>query len=1051
MARGASHFGAVIGGRQRCLSHAARWLGVPVLLVLLLLSPGTQAQTFQSLSHFSLDGISPLTPLVEGPDGLLYGTTLYGGGWDGGTVFKVTTAGERTMLAGFEPNPDTGFVHARGLAVGSDGAIYGVTERGGLNDLGTVFRVTAAGELTTLVHFTGANGAYPTGLVLGPGGDLYGTTFSGGTTGDGTVFKLTLTGALTMLVEFTGNGAVNKGSGPFAALTLGSDGLFHGSTRYGGEHGHGTIFTMTAGGALTTLVNFTGASGVARGSSPAAPLVEGADGNFYGTTGYGGVYDAALGLELGTVFQVTPSGIVTTLMDTLRNAAGEAPGLVRGADDNFYGVTSNDGQFFRGTVFRITPDGVLTTMASFPRGENGKGGNPYAGMILASDGNFYGTAWEGMVGNNYGAVYRMTPAGEITYISTFYQASKGSWPAGGLRHGPNGHFFGLARFGGINEFGTAYEFTPGGDITLLSEFDPDTVYGGGNPDGRLLWALDGNFYGITTSGKGSIFRLTPAGVRTTRYAFDDGQSEIPTSGLYQTPDGSIFGTAAIGPDAAFESLPRHQGSVYQFTGSAENPIAFFGPGPYADFAFLMGDRPVGAVVQGPDGYLYGSTRDGGASNRGMLYKVHPAGAWVGHAILAEFTGTSGPTKGAAPLGEMMQGADGNLYGMTSQGGAYNRGTIFRVTPEGVLTTLVEFTGNGAVNKGDYPNGGLIIGADGNFYGVTTRGGAYDMGTAFRMTPSGVLDTIHEFNGDDGEFPTGTLATDATGTLLYGVTEQGGRNASGVGGGGSVFRIALPGSVVLQSITVTPENASVAAGLTQPFSATGHYSDGSSADLTSTATWQSSVGTVASVTNAGLAQGLTAGSTTISASQDGVSGSASLTVTAPVLQWITITPATASITPGQTQQFTATGTYSDDSTADLTDTAMWQSSNPGVATVNTSGLAMGIAAGTATITATQDGKSGSATLTVIVRMLVSISVTPSSASVFVGWTQQFTATGTYSDGSTANLTSIVMWKSNRKKVATVNSSGLATGVAAGTVTITAKQGRISGTAILAVEP
>jgi hypothetical protein len=168
----------------------------------------------------------------------------------------------------------------------------------------------------------------------------------------------------------------------------------------------------------------------------------------------------------------------------------------------------------------------------------------------------------------------------------------------------------------------------------------------------------------------------------------------------------------------------------------------------------------------------------------------------------------------------------------------------------------------------------------------------------------------------------------------------------------------------------------------------------------------------------------------------------------VLQSIAVTPATATVFVGKTQQFTATGTYSDGTTAPLTSTAAWQSSNTSVATVDSAGVATGVAAGTVTITATQEGKSGSATLTVSAPVLQAITVTPATASVANGQTQQFTAIGTFSDGSTANLTSTAMWKSSNTKVATVK-NGLATGVAAGTVTITATQSGKSGTATLTV--
>lgn len=259
--------------------------------------------------------------------------------------------------------------------------------------------------------------------------------------------------------------------------------------------------------------------------------------------------------------------------------------------------------------------------------------------------------------------------------------------------------------------------------------------------------------------------------------------------------------------------------------------------------------------------------------------------------------------------------------------------------------------------------------------------------------------------------------------------------------------------ILQSIAVTPSTASIIVANTQQFTATGTYSDGSSQNLTTSVSWVSSgtsIGTIGLHT--GLAKGVTAGTVTITASLGIVKNTASLTVTAAVLTSIAVTPATASVAAGKTQQFTATGTYNNGTTQNLTNSATWTSSAISIATVNSAGLATSIKVGTATITATSGTISGSATLTVTVATLSSIAVTPSTASIGVGSTQQFTATGTYSDGSTKNLTISAGWTSSSTAIATVGQhTGLATGVKAGTATITANSGTIKGSATLTVTP
>src|ERR1035441_6815747 len=262
-----------------------------------------------------------------------------------------------TLSPGTLPNGTEGVTYYQQLTASGSGAglaFYGTTENNGSgSSVGTVFRVTPAGVLTTLVNFNGANGQYPwAGLVLGSDRNFYGTTQTGGNSGVGTVFKMTPAGVLTTLVNFTGP----NGENPLAGLVLGSDGNFYGTTQTGGNSGVGTVFKMTPAGVLTTLVNFTGANG----SDPWAGLVQGSDGNFYGTTPTGGSGSN------GTVFKVTPAGVLTTLVNfTGANGSGPYAGLVLGSDGNFYGTTSYGGPNDLGTVFQMTPAGVLTTLVNF--------------------------------------------------------------------------------------------------------------------------------------------------------------------------------------------------------------------------------------------------------------------------------------------------------------------------------------------------------------------------------------------------------------------------------------------------------------------------------------------------------------------------------------------------------------------------------------------------------------------------------------------------------------------------------------------------------------
>ena len=257
------------------------------------------------------------------------------------------------------------------------------------------------------------------------------------------------------------------------------------------------------------------------------------------------------------------------------------------------------------------------------------------------------------------------------------------------------------------------------------------------------------------------------------------------------------------------------------------------------------------------------------------------------------------------------------------------------------------------------------------------------------------------------------------------------------------------AATLQSIAVTPANPSVTKGTTQQFTATGTFSDASTQNLTGSVTWGSATPATATINASGLATAVNVGTTSISATLGAVSGSTVLTVTAATLQSIAVTPANPSVTKGTTQQFTATGTFSDASTQNVTGSVTWGSATPATATITAGGLASAVNVGTSSISATLGAVSGSTVLTVTAATLQSIAVTPANPSVTKGTTQQFTATGTFSDASTQNVTGSVTWGSATPATATINASGLATAVNVGTTSISATLGAVSGSTVLTV--
>ena len=350
------------------------------------------------------------------------------------------------------PNPTShGYYPYASLVQASDGTFYG-TMAGTASTMstaaGTVFKMTAAGQVTLLAKFNTNNGANPFGeLAIGTDGNLYGVTQNGGSNGKGTVFKVTLTGTLTPLVHF--NGA--NGSQPAAGLVRDVDGNFYGTTEFGGAGDYGTIFKVTPAGLLTTLVAFKGTNGM----QPSCTLFRANDGNFYGTTKAGGAnttFDAGTGKWTGgggTVFKITPGGVLTRIasfknrnvFDTTKtNAATPMYGVTQGVDGNFYGATGYGGAYDRGTIFKATPAGQLTIIGVF-NGTNGWGPKT---LIRGNDGNFYGTTRRTMSAS-IGTVFRVTPQGLITkLVETSSALVTTNMQCSGLMQASNGKLYGTA-------------------------------------------------------------------------------------------------------------------------------------------------------------------------------------------------------------------------------------------------------------------------------------------------------------------------------------------------------------------------------------------------------------------------------------------------------------------------------------------------------------------------------------------------------------------------------------------------------------------------------
>lgn len=371
----------------------------------------------------------------------------------------------------------------------------------------------------------------------------------------------------TTLASFTGP----NGNNSQASLLQATNGDFYGTTVYGGTNNAGTVFKITPGGALSTIYNFCSLSGCADGSQPFSGLIQGTDGFLYGTTNYGGGPS-----NDGTIFKMTLTGSLVTL-HSFSGGDGINPqgGLIQASNGDFYGTALFGGEGDNGTLFRINSAGAFAVIHYF----NGTDGcNPYSAPMQASDGNLYGTLFKGGTGFQ-GAVYKMSLTGRFATLYTFTGGDGGN-PLGGLIQASDGNLYGTTPSGG-NYAGTVYRLTLSGTVTTLYNFcqEIDCRDGGGNI-ARLVQATNGLMYGVNEegglAGAGNIFSISTSGTYATVYNFcavsgcPDGENP-DDQGLIQATNGALYGTTPAGGAS-------NEGTVYSLSlglGSfvETNPIA----------------------------------------------------------------------------------------------------------------------------------------------------------------------------------------------------------------------------------------------------------------------------------------------------------------------------------------------------------------------------------------------------------------------------------------------------------------------------------------------
>jgi uncharacterized repeat protein (TIGR03803 family) len=641
--------------------------------------------------------------------GNLYGTTLLGGEWNAGVVYKLDPTGHETVLHSFPQNDGWACSPSPGVIRDSEGNLYGTVPAClQSNAAGLVYKIDTANNWTVLYSFTGgADGGSPkAGVIRDSAGNLYGTTASGGDStacngyGCGVVYKLDATGHETVLYSFKG-GADGVGPG---GVIRDSAGNLYGTTGSGGTGNAGVVYKLDKTGHETVLYSF---SSQTNGEYPSA-VIRDAAGNLYGTAQCGGTSGS------GMVYNLGPSGNLTVLY----NGEYSSAGVIRDSADNLYGTTQYGGTAGLGVVYKLDPAGNETVLYSFSGGADG--GNPEAGVIRDPAGNFYGTTTIGGTAG-VGVVYELDPAGHETVLYSFTGGADGKNPDAGVIRDSAGNLYGTTHNGGTADAGVVYTLDPAGQETVLYSFSGGAD--GGNPDAGVIRDSAGNLYGTTDSGgeagEGVVYKLDPSGHETVLYSFTGlGGAVRIEGGVIRDSAGNLYGTTWAGG-------PYNAGVIFKLDPAGNYTVL------YAFSDAWDGGYPHGGVVRDSAGNLYGTAVNGGATAWccGVVFKLDTAGNYT---VLHSF---SNGADGAFPETGVIRDSAGNLYGTTSGGGtagAAGAGVVYEVDANGQETVLYSFTGGA---DGGTPWASLIGGAAGQLYGTTTVGGKANSGAVCEIKPA----------------------------------------------------------------------------------------------------------------------------------------------------------------------------------------------------------------------------------------------------------------------------------------------------------------------------
>lgn len=651
---------------------------------------------------FMTDGNPGEGRLVFGADKTVYGVTDVGGRYGGGTLWRANLDGTGFgVLHGFALSTE-GY-GAGTPALGADGRLYGVSNAGGAQQAGTVWRSNADGSAFTVLRtMTAADGSAQTGaVVLGTDGFVYGTSAAGGTQGGGTIWRIKTDGGGFAVLRHL---RASEGVRPAAALVLGSDQKLYGLALDGGAANQGTAWRINRDGTGFAVLHHFRAK--TEGAHPAA-LLFGTDGQLYGTAGSGGANDP------GTLWRMKSDGSAFRVLSQSTDGVTPA-GLVLGADGKFYGVGASldSPDVADGILWRVAANGKgLEVVHAFAAVNNGR--VPYGPLLFADDYVYGMTAEGGRHGD--GNVWRMKRDGSgFAVLHDFDAATDGS--RGTFTLGPGGTLLGATSAGGRNGHGTLWRMNRDGRRFAVQRH-LEGASDGAYPSSASVIGADDWMFGVTeqggANGDGVLWRAKADGRRFTvlRHftAASDGASPV---GVVVGADGRLYGAALAGGSGNAGTLWRMKQDGTQF-----EVLRHFE-------TWTDGTSLVGSLTVAADGRLYGCHAGGGVAGFGTLWRVNRDGG--GFAVLHHFDGTDDTT---GPVGSPIFGRDGRVYGATvsPEGDPVGFGSLWRIKPDGSGFEIVDV--GVALSGSVLEQGELRLGPDGRFYGCASAGSAV-LGTIY---------------------------------------------------------------------------------------------------------------------------------------------------------------------------------------------------------------------------------------------------------------------------------------------------------------------------------